>query len=289
LFCPFQPLPPPNVETKWEKFAKAKGIGMNKTKRSRKVWDESTGEWKFRHGYDKANATDGSTWPIMEVKPGDDPYLDPWEKQRDAKKARVDKNVEQRMRNVERSGGLAKGSTTRTLKHIAKARESGRSGGEMDRNVPAGVPVDLKPVGKKGNGALNVTGASAVTSTKVLRGKESTLSALRASQRSTASLGNFDKMREGEPERKAPKLKKKLSSKPVESKSELETSMKVLKSMASGGGVEREKLKKKGTLAHGETAYDYDYTDGLGASTFRKKKGRAGAGKAKKLTKKRVK
>jgi regulator of ribosome biosynthesis len=287
LLCFLQPLPRPNVETKWEKFAKAKGIGANKTKRSRKVFDESTGEWKFRHGYDKANATDGSSWPIMEVKPGDDPYLDPWEKQREAKKARVDHNVESRMRNVERSGGLAKGSTTRTLKHIAKNRESGRAGGEMDnRNLPAGVPVDLKSSGKKGTGISTSTSAAVATK---LRGKESTLAALRASQRSTASLGNFDKMREGEPERKAPKLKKK-SSKPVESKkTELETSMKVLKSMASGGGVEREKLKKKGTLAHGETAYDYDYADGLGASTFRKKKGRAGAGKAKKLTKKRVK
>lgn len=215
----------------------------------------------------------------MEVKPGDDPYADPWEKQREAKKSRVDRNVEQRMRNVERSGGLSKGSTSRTLKQINKTREAGIAGGEIDRHLPAGVPVDLKPA---------ITGDLNSASFTRLRGKESTLAALRASQRSTASLGNFDKMREGEPERKTPKLRKK-SSKPVESKSELETSLKVLKSIASGGGVEREKLKKKGTLAIGETAYDHDFDDGLGASTFRKKKGRAGAGKAKKLTKKRVK
>jgi hypothetical protein len=69
---------------------------------------------------------------------------------------------------------------------------------------------------------------------------------------------------------------------------EAERSMKVLKSLSSGG-VAKEKDRKKGRLATGETAYDYDYDDGLGASTFRKKKGRAGAGKMKKMTKKRTK
>lgn len=218
----------------------------------------------------------------MEVKPGDDPYADPWEKQRDAKKARVDKNVEQRMRNVERSGGLAKGATARIMKNTSKARESGRAGGEIDKALPAGVPVDLKPSGRKGNSEIR---ASTVTK---LRGKESTQAALRASQRSTASMGNFDQQREGEPERKTRKIKKK-SEKPIAKNSEMEQSMKVLKSIASGGGVEREKEKRKGKLAHGETAYDYDFDDGLGSSSFKKKKGRAGMGKAKKLTKKRAK
>jgi hypothetical protein len=57
----------------------------------------------------------------------------------------------------------------------------------------------------------------------------------------------------------------------------------------NGGGAAREKAKRNGSLARGETAYDYDFDDGLGASSFRKKKGRAGMGKLKKITKKRVK
>lgn len=194
----------------------------------------------------------------------------------------MDKNVEKRMRNVERSGGLSKGVAARTMKQINKTRESGRAGGENDKTIPIGVPVDLKPSGRKGNSEAL---ASAVTK---LRGKESTQAALRASQRSTASMGTFDQQREGEPERKARKIKKK-SDKPVAAKTELDQSMKVLKAIASGGGVEREKLKRKGKLAHGETAYDYEFNDGLGESTFKKKKGRAGMGKAKKLTKKRAK
>ena len=64
--------------------------------------------------------------------------------------------------------------------------------------------------------------------------------------------------------------------------------MKILKAVMNGG-VAKEKAIRKGHLANGETAYDYEYSDGLGASSFRKKKGRAGAGKMKKMTKKRAK
>ena len=120
------------------------------------------------------------------------------------------------------------------------------------------------------------------------------MAALLATQRSTASLGKFDKMRQDEPERakafsKAAKKRKfeSATDKTVMAQ-ESERSMKLLQSLG-GGAVAKEKARKKGRLATGETAYDYDYEDGLGASTFRKKKGRAGAGKLKKMTKKRVK
>jgi regulator of ribosome biosynthesis len=43
--------PPPKAKplTRWQKFALEKGI--KKTKRSQKVWDETAGDWKARHGY----------------------------------------------------------------------------------------------------------------------------------------------------------------------------------------------------------------------------------------------
>ena len=56
-------------------------------------------------------------------------------------------------------------------------------------NIP-GVPVDLQATKKSGP----------ISSMK--RGKDSTVSALLATPRSTASMGRFDKMREDEPERK---------------------------------------------------------------------------------------
>ncbi|KAG7360602.1 ribosome biogenesis regulatory protein RRS1 [Nitzschia inconspicua] len=272
--------PPPKQETKWEKFAKAKGIPLNKEKRSRKVFDETTQTWMYRHGYEKANKKD-KEWPIMEVGANDDPFEDPWEKLREAKKARVDKNIASRMKNEEKAGNLAKGATNRVMKGKENAYKAGKEGGRTDVVLPVGVPVDLKD----GNSAANAS---------KLRGKTSTVAALTAVQRSTASLGKFDKMREGEPERKKTltKMKKRKYESATDKKvisTEGEKSMKILKAVISGGGATKEKAIRKGQLARGETAYDYDYDDGLGASTFRKKKGRAGAGKMKKMTKKRVK
>jgi regulator of ribosome biosynthesis len=224
----------------------------------------------------------------MEVKGGDDPFADPWEKQRDAKRKRVEKNTEQHMRNEERAGNLSKGTSTRILKSITASRKAGREGGILD--VPVGVPVDLKPSGKKGS-----SDATTTTTQRLQRGKAGTAAALLATQVSTASLGRFDKMREGEPERHKAISKSVVKKRKFESttdkniiNTEVERSMKVLKSLSTGG-VGKEKDRKKGRLATGETAYDYEYDDGLGSSTFRKKKGRAGAGKMKKMTKKRTK
>jgi regulator of ribosome biosynthesis len=265
------PPPPPKAETRWEAFAKSKGIATNKNKRSRKVLDEATGEWMYRHGYQKANDDSAKEWPIMEVRGNDDPYQDPWEARRDEKRARTDKNSKSRMKNLERAGELPKGTANKTHKQ----KEQSRIAGKHD-SLPAGVPVDLRPT--KGSDALNPT----------KRGKESIVKALRATQASTASLGKFDKMREGEPERKR-LMQTKKEGKTIVTTSEAERSFKVFKSVVDGGGVAKERDVKKGKLAKGETAYDYEFDDGLGASSFRKKKGRAGAGKPKKMTKRRIK
>jgi regulator of ribosome biosynthesis len=271
--------PAPKKDTKWEKFAREKGIPLNREKRSQKVFDEVSGEWKFRHGYQKAN--EQKEWPIMEVNPNDDPNADPWEKEREAKRTRVNKNTESRMRNEERAGNMKKGTTTHFLKSREKTREAGKAGGGA--SIPAGVPVDLRSA-RGGDETLSAA----------QRGKNSISAALKATQRSTASLGKFDKIREGEPEKKkavttVKKRKLETSTDRKVMASEGERGMKVLKSVIDGGGVAKEKARKKGELAKGETAYDYDYDDGLGASSFRKKKGRAGAGKLKKMTRKRTK
>jgi len=274
------PPPPPKVESKWEKFAKERGIALNKEKRSRKVWDEATNSWKFRHGYDKANSTEGDgggsshKWPIMEVGANDDPYADPWEKQRDAKYERAEKNREKQLKNQERAGLLAKGTTNRIIKSRETTRKTGKAGGQKDNNalLPVGVPVDLQ-----GN---------------TLRGKPSLTAALKATQSSTASLGRFDKMREGEPERKFPQSKKKrkyVADTTSAGVGEQDRASKVLQQVLVSGGMEKEKARKKGKLAKGVTANDYEYDDGSSKALFSKKKGRGGIGKNKKMTKKRIK
>ena len=81
-----------------EKFAKERGIAP-KEKRSRKVWDEATQSWAYRTGYQKATSMDDpESWPIMEVKRNDDPFENPWQRARDAKKERVEKNTMNKLR-----------------------------------------------------------------------------------------------------------------------------------------------------------------------------------------------
>lgn len=58
-----KPIPKPKPLTKWEKFAKEKGIV--KKKRSKLAFDEATQDWKRIHGYDKAN--DALDVPIIEA------------------------------------------------------------------------------------------------------------------------------------------------------------------------------------------------------------------------------
>ena len=231
----------------------------------------------------------------MEVKDNEDPYADPWERLRDSKRAKKEKNLENRLRNEERAGVVPKGTANRVLKSREKTRAAGKLGGNMDRDnpTPVGIPVDLKQDRKTG------TSASEGSTGAKLRGKTSTLAALAATQRSTASLGKFDAMREGEPERKKAlnKLKKRKLQTATDRKvmaTEGERSMKILKSVVDGSGsgataMAKERARRKGHLAKGETAYDYDFEDGLGASSFQKKKGRAGSGKMRKMTKKRAK
>ena len=83
--------------TRWEKFAKEKGIV--KRKRERMVFDEKKNEFAPRWGYKRANEGDLNDWAIP-VKPGDDPFEDAFAKRKIAKKERVLKNKSQQLKNL---------------------------------------------------------------------------------------------------------------------------------------------------------------------------------------------
>ena len=59
----FKPVPKPKPLTKWQQFAKEKGI--TKKKQSKLVYDETAQEWKRRHGYGRGN--DEAAVPIIEA------------------------------------------------------------------------------------------------------------------------------------------------------------------------------------------------------------------------------
>lgn len=197
-----KPIPEAAPETKWERFAKTKGI--QKKKRERMVFDEDNQQWAPRYGYKRAKG-DETDLPVMEVKQGTDPYADPWEVAREAKKARIEKNKNAAMKNKERAEGKRFGrksinaETADAMKVAAKGAKGTKGGKGNDDGrtpIPSGVPVDLSLRGSSSSSSSSGSGK------KQLRGKENLKTALQMAQYSTQSLGRFDTLRAGEPAKK---------------------------------------------------------------------------------------
>lgn len=128
-------IPEPKPETKWEKFAREKGI--LKKKKDRMVYDEATGEYVPRWGYKGINRG-LEDQAIVEIKPGDDPFADPWAEDRKNKKERIEKNKKSQMKNIARA-------------QKGKGKKVAGEGGFDPSKMP-GIPVDLsnKKKGKAG-------------------------------------------------------------------------------------------------------------------------------------------
>jgi len=86
-------IPKPKAETRWDKYAKIKGIKKKKT--DRMVWDEEHQQFRPRW---RANSAD-DTW-VIEHKEGTDPSVDPFLQQKLDKKARVEKNTAGKKHNT---------------------------------------------------------------------------------------------------------------------------------------------------------------------------------------------
>lgn len=261
-----QPVPEAKPKTRWEKFAEAKGIDKKK-KRGRMVWDEIEEKWAPRYGYKRANKDDAELG-IVEVKDGEDPYADPWTAQRQEKRARVAKNEANRERNKLRAQG-------------ASAQAAAAAKSQLAAQV-SGIPVDLDG--------------------KQKRGKARTKAALTLAQHSTASMGKFDPERIGEPKQKAVAGTKRrapandMTKAGLQSESSLNAKLlgQVLSAasrpkLAKGNKGEREEAAKRAREYHPLDDAPYANLGGGDAGEFKKKKGRAGAGKMKKITKKRAK
>eukprot|EP00752_Nemacystus_decipiens_P018305 g16421.t1 len=241
-----KPVPAPKAETRWDRFAKEKGI--TGSKRSRMIWDDDLKEWRPRHGYKRAN--DGVlNHAIVEVKAGKDPMVDPWSEARAEKKGRVEKNLSNRAKNIERAGGGAK----------------------------PGIPVDLIPGPKDGSG-----GAPAK------RGKANTKGALELVQQSTASMGKFDEKRHAEPERRKGKgVRRAFKPVTVGSGEETQGHLKILNSVMIGKSKSAD--KEGTSRSARESLAAYDAVEGPRDPGAKRKKGKGAAGKAKKITKGRAK
>lgn len=98
-----KPLPKEKPLTKWESYAKMKGI--KKTKKTRKVYDETSKEWRPTWGYKKTLDKDTTNNWLIEYKGKDKDDTDHFAKRTEAKSERVAKNELQRLRNISRATG----------------------------------------------------------------------------------------------------------------------------------------------------------------------------------------
>ena len=163
-----KPLPEDKPATRWEKFAKEKGIV--KKKRSKMVWDETSQQWAPRYGYGRANNPKDApeNWVVV-AKPGDDGSVDPFEERAKERKSKLDKQKRQEERNRLEAA------------HAASVGSGGGGGGG------------------RGSGGSSLAGRD--------EKKAYLKRAIASVQSSTASVGRFDPMLPNEPSRTAGKRK----------------------------------------------------------------------------------
>jgi len=141
-----KPLPVAKPMTKWEKFAKAKGI--QKRKKDRMVYNEETGEYAPAWG-GQAKNDDGSKDWLVEVPTDADPTEDQFSAKRSLKKQRIEKNKKQQMKNTEANSKESNSKIVQDLKktrnrELGIAQSSSASMGKFDKKL------ENEKVAKKG-------------------------------------------------------------------------------------------------------------------------------------------
>jgi len=147
-----KPVPKPKPETKWEKYAKLKGI--QKKKKDRMIYDEN-GELRPRWGYNRVN--DPKDEWVVEAKAGEDPSVDPFTRKDTEKKERKSKQ---------------------SKREAANKRDAMKNSSE--RNLPSTIAT------------TNDYKSSIPTKRQDLK------KTLKIAQKSTISMGKFDRLVEGE-------------------------------------------------------------------------------------------
>lgn len=173
-----KPVPKPAAPTKWEAFAKLKGI--EKKKRSSMVYDETTGGMAPRFGYNSAKTRFANAeWSMDAPDNATTGTDDPWTKEAAEKKARIALNKKQNQRNI--------------LKSAEKGSKN-RAEGAIDLKSAVELSQQKLGLGQK---------ASRKGTTK--KQKHHVDLALSVAQKSTASMGKFDTLRTHEPSIVLPK------------------------------------------------------------------------------------
>lgn len=136
-------LPTPRALTKWETFAKEKGI--KKRVKDKKVYDTELDRWVPTFGYQRFKADEEKNW-VLEVPVNVDPMTDMFKKKTDLKNERVAKNEIARMKNIARAqkvqipraGFVSEDSASAKDLHVAAtiAKASTASVGKFQDKLP---------------------------------------------------------------------------------------------------------------------------------------------------------
>ncbi|KAJ8667400.1 hypothetical protein QAD02_009062 [Eretmocerus hayati] len=147
-------LPKPKPLTKWQQFAKDKGIRSKKKGKSKLKWDDLLQKWTPTYGFRRAEAEKQKEW-LIECKEDGKPKEDPFAAIKTAKNEKKAKNELQRLRNLAKAKkvkvpkvGLPSTEHFRDAKQLSKgakvAEVSTASLGRFNENPKKNPPQKVK-------------------------------------------------------------------------------------------------------------------------------------------------
>ena len=186
------PIPVAKPLTKWEKYKQEKGIVQRK--RSRMVYSEEVGDWVPRWGRGSVKKIqDSMNWAMEEKEPG----VNPFEQKSNEKQLAKAKQLKRQMKNEEYA------------KKVLNSKKEGNNNNSSNNNINNSKSEPKQKLSKKQRKALKAQKEIQ----KLNDDKKNLSKRLEQVQKSTRSMGNFDKKLKNEKEINL--LKKKRVSKEV--------------------------------------------------------------------------
>ena len=186
------PIPVAKPLTKWEKYKQEKGIVQRK--RSRMVYSEEVGDWVPRWGRGSVKKIqDSMNWAMEEKEPG----VNPFEQKSNEKQLAKAKQLKRQMKNEEYA------------KKVLNSKKEGNNNNSSNNNINNSKSEPNQKLSKKQRKALKAQKEIQ----KLNDDKKNLSKRLEQVQKSTRSMGNFDKKLKNEKEINL--LKKKRVSKDI--------------------------------------------------------------------------
>ena len=186
------PIPVAKPLTKWEKYKQEKGIVQRK--RSRMVYSEEVGDWVPRWGRGSVKKIqDSMNWAMEEKEPG----VNPFEQKSNEKQLAKAKQLKRQMKNEEYAN------------KVLNSKKEGNNNNNSNNNIINSKSEPKQKLSKKQRKALKAQKEIQ----KLNDDKKNLSKRLEQVQKSTRSMGNFDKKLKNEKEINL--LKKKRVSKDI--------------------------------------------------------------------------